>query len=521
MTPLHTHIQTVCVYPDRARVTRRGRAALEPGRCQLAIGNLPTTIDPASLRAGARGSIPATLLGVDLRREFFKDTPPGRGKEIRDRIQALEDQDRELADQQDSFGKQIEHLDGLSGETRRYATSLARGKSGLRDQAALLDFITEKRLEAQAEIRSLAVQRREIVRELEKLRKELQQIRNTRPRERYTAVIDLDVSRAGELEIELSYTQRGASWQPVYDIRLIDGRLEIAYLGQVGQSTGEDWQDVSLTLSTASPALSAIVPELDPWYIAPRQRLYARAQPVAPSPAAQQVAATAGAAAPPAEDEPVQAKPAAARIEQAGVSVTYQVGDGIDIPGDNSPRKIPIAVFDLPPEFDYLITPKLAEAAFRRVKAENNSPHVLLPGKVQLFDGPEFIGASELERTAPGQELELYFGTDNRIRVERELVRRETDKKLLGDRRRVRYGYEIRLENHTGERQRLTVCDQIPVPRHEDIRVRLESSQPKPNAQDELNRLEWEFSLEAGAEQRIRFDFSVEFPRDMVVKGLP
>ena len=37
--------------------------------------------------------------------------------------------------------------------------------------------------------------------------------------------------------------------------------------GIVQQSTGERWEDVNLSLSTARPSLAAVLPELDPWYL--------------------------------------------------------------------------------------------------------------------------------------------------------------------------------------------------------------------------------------------------------------
>jgi len=106
------------------------------------------------------------------------------------------------------------------------------------------------------------------------------------------------------------------------------------------------------------------------------------------------------------------------------------------------------------------------------------------------------------------------------VRVERELKQREVDKKQLGDRRRIRYGYEIKVTNLRSTPQSVTVFDQIPVPRHESIKVKLERAEPPATDQSELNVLEWKLSLQPGASQTVRFDFSVEYPREMEVVGL-
>lgn len=123
--------------------------------------------------------------------------------------------------------------------------------------------------------------------------------------------------------------------------------------------------------------------------------------------------------------------------------------------------------------------------------------------------------------TAPQGEIELYLGVDDRIKIERELKRRDVDKKFIGDRRRLYYGYEIALENHLPVEARITLHDQMPVPRHEEIKVRLESADPKPSEQTELNLLDWKLVLKPGEKRAVRFDFSVEHPRGMELVGLP
>jgi uncharacterized protein (TIGR02231 family) len=175
----------------------------------------------------------------------------------------------------------------------------------------------------------------------------------------------------------------------------------------------------------------------------------------------------------------------------------------------------------LNPLLDYVTAPKLVQAAYRRAKVENDSPYTLLPGQANLFSGPEFIGSIPLELTAPQGEIELYLGTDDRIKVERELKRREVDKTLLGGRRRVHYGYEIKLENLTPNQAKIELQDQLPVGRHEEIKVRLESAEPKPQDLSELNLLKWEFELASKEKQTVRFNFSVEYPQAMEITGLP
>ena len=244
------------------------------------------------------------------------------------------------------------------------------------------------------------------------------------------------------------------------------------------------------------------------------------AAPAAP-PAMEATFAVAAREAPVPEKEKVEAAVVTAEVETSGAAVTYRVPGTVAVPADGAPHKVTVARFELVPELDYVTSPKLVAVAYRRAQVTNDSPYTLLPGPANLFAGDEFVGTTKLEQVAPQGEIELYLGADDRIRVERELKRREVDKRLIGDRRRTRYGYEITLENLLPADAHVTLHDQIPVSRHEDVKVKLESTDPQPSEQTELNLLEWKLVLPPGEKQIVRFDFSIEHPRAMNLFGLP
>jgi len=535
MTELQTTITAAAVYPDRARVTRSGTATLEVGGYRLEISQLPLKLDPASVRASARGAARARLLGVDVRRDFYVETPAERVRELEQQVEALEDERHSLDAQTELLKQEHAALGELSSQTETYARGLAYGKTSAEAHMALLDSMHLRTEGLNTALLDLAVQRRGLERRLQKLQNELAQLRGAKGRERYTAIVEIQALQAGDLTVELTYVVSGAGWQPLYDVRLTQppdqptNTLEIGYLAQVTQRTGEDWPDVALTLSTARPALTETLPELDPWYVGPpvarRQRAAPRSMikmtaPAAP-PTLDDVVAGAATGAMIADEEEFEAEVVMAAVGTSGAAVTYQIPGAVTVPADGAPHKVTVARFELAPELDYVTAPKLVEAAYRHADVTNNSLYTLLPGPANLFAGDEFIGATELELPAPGGELELYLGTDDRVQVERELKRRDVDKKLIGDRRRLRYGYEIRLENLLPTETKVTLHDQIPVPRHEDIKVKLESAEPRPTEQTKLNLLEWELVLAPGEEYVVHFNFVVEHPREMSLLGLP
>jgi uncharacterized protein (TIGR02231 family) len=525
MAQLNTSVTAVVVYLDRARVTRAGKVALEPGVQRLEVPELPLKLNPESLRAAARGTARVRLLDVQVQRVFSVTSTIEQIRELESQIEALQDELRALDARTEMLKQNRMALAELAGRNRQYARALASGTLSLEAHLAMLDGLTERVKTLDDESRAIDRQKRDLERQVQKLVQELDNWRGVPRQETYTAWIDLEVIQAGDLTVELAYVVFGAGWQPLYDLRLLQDEkkpvLDLHFLAQVTQNTGEAWQDVALALSTARPALSGKIPELDPWYIAPLTLPAPAPEPGVrlASIAPMMMKANAARMVEPASEE-IEAEVAMTKVDATGAAVTYQVPGSVSVPPDGTPHKLAVAGLSLEPDLDFVTSPKLVEAVYRRLTVTNNSPYTFLPGSASLFVGEEYIGAARLELVAPQGKMELYLGTDDRIKVERKLKRREVDKRLIGGKRLVHYGYEVEIKNLLPTLVKITLRDQIPLGRHEDIKTRLESSLPKPTEQTELNLLTWEFSLASQEKRLVRFDFAVEYPQDMEVIGL-
>lgn len=533
---VRTKIVEVSVYTDRARIKRRGTVTVEEGIHTLEIAQLPLNLDSSSLRASGTfkantSTAEAQLLSVNIHKVFYQETPDTRIKELEDQIQLLEDEDQAHADKIDALKVQATFAHSVAEKAgEQLARGVAFSRSDITQGSALMNFIAQETERTQEGIRQTSIERRTLDKKLDALRAELQAMRSQQGRERYTASIEIDASTSGELTLDLIYDVAGASWNPLYDIRLNNDSIELTYLAEITQRTGEDWHDAALILSTARPILAAVLPELKPWYITVyqppvrppvqsailKQRTSAVAGMLETTAGDAEIAAVAAAA-----PAPVALKTQTAEVQSEGASVTFKLAQNANIPADGEPHKVTVATAQFDPQLDHIAVPKLAEFAYRRAKVKNSSDLILLPGKTSLFVEGDYIGNTTLKLIAPGEEFDLYLGVDDRVYVKRELKSREVDKKRLQDKRRLHYGYEIEVRNLRNDAIKLEVHDQLPVARHESIKVKLDSSEPKPDEKTELNELTWQLSLAPDAKQLIRFDFQIEHPRDITVTGLP
>jgi uncharacterized protein (TIGR02231 family) len=524
MIELVTEISEVVVYADRAQVTRLGKVTLEPGIQTLKVPDLTYWLNPDSVRATAKGSAKVRLLGVQVQHTFYEETPVEQLHDLEVEIEALKDDLNQMEKLNERIQQTQDNLITLAEQTETYALALASGEKSIEDQLSLLDKLRNRIIKFDRDLIKNEKNRRDKERQLERLEQELDQWRSSQGREAYTAMIELDVLSAGDLSVDLIYVVSGVGWQPIYDLRFSEASdqpvMEINYLAQVSQHTGENWQNVFLTLSTARPALTSKLPELDPWYIRPMPTETPTDKRVALSLALREDTQPLGNRID-VKDEEYIADQALATVESAGATVNYRLPSTVTIPADGSPHKTTVATISIVPELDYVTAPKQVEAVYRRARGINDSPYTLLPGLANLFAEGEFVGATKIEIIPPQGIIEIFLGVEDCIKVEREFIRRDIDKRVVGARRRIFFGYEINLENLLEEQAHLTVHDQMPVPRHEDVKVKLEFADPKPISQENMNMLTWEISQEARQKRAIRFVFSVDYPQTMELVGLP
>lgn len=530
---VETTVSQVTVYPDRARVTAVAECECEPGLHRLLADELPLTLESDSVRVTGRGSAQVRILSVDVTRQFYEETPAVQLRDLLQQIEQVEAEINTLQDEKEGWAAHGRYLDGLREATQEYAKGLSRGKTTVADQTTLIAFLQEQDSQMRTAVRGLDQQLKEAERRLQKLKNEAGQLRSSKPRERNQVQIEIEALTAGTFSPEISYVVNKAGWQPLYDVRLIEEdeppTLAVTYIAQVTQNSGQDWSEVALSVSTARPSLNQRLPELNPWYVDEARPIMPRAvrKPMAQTAVAspQAVAAAAVPADMAAEaDVPVmfEAETVSAIVQssESVTAVTFHIPGRADIPSDGSPHKKTLQQINLDPKIDYLCIPKHTDSVYRRATLENNSASPLLAGSASLFVGDEFIGRTRLDYTAVNGEIELLLGVEESITVQRELKKREVDKKMLRDQRRIRFGYEIELKNLLAKAVGVEIHDHIPVSRNESIKIKLDQVKPEPAEHTDLNMLEWQIALPAAGEQTILYEFLVEYPRTMNITGI-
>ncbi|MGW0434235.1 DUF4139 domain-containing protein [Micromonospora sp. NPDC003197] len=530
-------IVAVTVYPDRARVTRRGTVSLPAGEHRVRIGPLPLDLHRDSIRVGGTG--PATVLGVDVVTHHHDRSPDSAVAELEEQRWTVTVELTELADADAVERQRAEFLGTLAQRAGgTYARALATGDASPADVGAFADSVADQLAESRARQRELTERRKRAEERRAAIERKLTTLTGSKRPDRLAAEVTVAVGAADvasspadadavavEVELELSYVVNGAGWRSSYDLRLVDETLTLSWFGLVTQRTGEDWPECELLLSTARPSAAATVPELDPWYLD-------RFRPVPPPPvqtfgAMQPMSMSAQpAGAPPVAPAPAGAartsarvKESVATVEQGVAAATYRPARPVAVPADGSAHRATVAVLEMPTKLDYLTAPVRAEEAHLRATVVNGSTHTLPAGPASVFHGGDFVAATKLPRWAPGEEVELALGLDDRVRVERVLARRSDTKATLGSTRRREVEYRITVANHTPRSAAVTVLDQLPVSRDEGVVVRELRLEPAPTERSDLGRLSWRLQLAPGESREIHVGLRVELAKGVELVG--
>lgn len=532
--PVDSRISAVTVYQDRAVVTRSATVQLAGGTAELVFSNLPQALNEQSLQVSGKGTAQATILDVSAKQTYVDYTPDARVKELEDQLKGFGKQMRGLDDRSTLLNAQSATLDRMEGALfAPPAKDVPR--PDLNQFTASLAYLSEQKAKITTDRAALDEQREDLQNRIATVQNQLNELRGAGGRAFKTVTVRVAAAQAGSLDVSLAYTVPGASWVPSYDARVLstERTVRLDYFGLVRQSTGEDWKDVALTLSTARPSLGGAAPALSVWQLDVFNPIALREQ--AERSRRDEMRFAAKANAPAAVnmqtlttntgfylgDEAKEADFATATIEAGATSASFKIAVSSSVPSDNSPQKVPVTSASLKAVPEYLTVPKRQAAAFLTSKVVNSSEFPLLAGAMNVFLDDTFVATSALRTVMSGEKFDLALGVDDGIAIKHKRVTKFTeDTGLTNSGKRITYEYLLTVQNNKKTAERVIVADQVPLSRNEKIVVKLLSPDAKEVKPTDEGTLKWTLDLKPGEKRELTVKFTVEHDNDVSVSGL-
>ncbi len=453
-------VSEVTVYVDRARITRSVTVDVPAGRTDLVFDDLPIQLLPASLAAEGEGSAGATLTGIDLRPERGIEDRDARVAKLRSERRVFEDRVAQNSDVVSRLHAEIAFLGSLSPVA---PPALEPGVFLAKDVGAQMAGLSSR---VGADLRTLYAELRAVEqatasdnKEIARIDREIAQLASDGSSDAMRVAVGLDAAKAGKVTIRLAYVVTGAGWVPHYDARfqLADASVKLDLSGEVHQSTGEDWTDVRLILSTAAPQQGTAPPRLDPFWL---QEQYYRERDGYAEEEGMYDSDDAGMAL------------GSTAIADRVTAFEFTATRAEDVPADGTVRRVFLTSLAMNGDVIHEVVARKVESAYLTSKVTNTAEFALMAGSVSSYLGTAYVGEGRMGVVAPGEKTNFSFGVDDRVKVERRRVdQTEAAAKPLGNRERKKYAWKTKITNRTGKAIQVKVSDQIPATRDAAFKV--------------------------------------------------
>ena len=505
-----SRISRVTLYAGSATVERS--VAVSPDRARVELTGLPANFDMRTLRVEADAGIRIGEISV---RDIPRTTAlAGREADLESRIQALKDNRAMLEVEAKSAELVRDFLVSLKSHppTEGEKRPMVDAKS----IPAVIEAIRRGGGDALGAIQRVEVKKRALDKQIGALERELAGLRSG-ARDARTLVVNYSATQAGELRA--LYHVSNAGWRPLYRASLDSNgsKVELERQAIITQRTGEDWRGVALRLSTGVPRAANMV---DPatWEVALVQPRMAEAEYAMSDRVGAKLAQAPAAAAPRSRDEQ---KNEVAEF-QTQFTTEFEVPGRVDLGADGRQVTVSLARQSLAAKQRVRIVPRRDTTPL--VTAESAFPEgVWLSGDVQLYRDGSYIG-STYWNTQAKERLVLPFGRDDRIQVTVNRVKnRSGSGGIIGQRAERQIVDQYSVTSRHKAPVELLVLESSPVSVNDKIQVDA-AFEPKPktlNWEERRGVAAWEQPLAPGQTLKFVADYTISYPKDVAIAGLP
>lgn len=536
-------ISDVMVFADRAAITRTAAITLPAGAHVVSLSDLPAGLIPTSLKATGTSTGGGAVIGA-IRSKMMSSAElvAPRERDLNDQITKLKDERALIVADERATKARLDFLSKIgAAATTRTNEEMAKTLTLKPDEwivaADKLYTSTRDSLKASE---GYAIALRDIDKKIKALQDELNSLK-TGNTQSYQVQVPVEVASANtSLTLLVEYQVFGAGWAPIYDARLNTktADVDLVQYGSVQQSTGEDWVNVKLTLSTARPSEAATPPALFPLWLriidpaqfgmvqegmpasAPMMAKALRRNEMAAADSAEMAAGTMAIA-------PQALMVRTAQIETGGYTANYRVPGLMTVMADGSAQKALIQNLKTSSRLMAQVMPALSDQAYIVARLTLGGDQPFLPGAINLFRDNTFIGESFHDLMRSGQEMDLAFGVDDKIAVKRSILadKAGTAGIISGSKTMERLARTDIQNLHTFDIA-LEVKESIPVSADKRITVTLNDKDTTKGfvideKKDPKGVYTWPLTLKPNEKTSVQLGYTASWPADLNIQGLP
>lgn len=518
LTP-ESSITDVSVFSSGAQIKRAASISLKLGENIVILKGLAQDINSNSLNV--TGNANYLIKSVKHQMNFLEDA--SKNSELLSIESELKDTDFKLGTRSSLERVYKEEKNLLMANKSIKGESQSLLAEDLKEMAA---FYREHLEELEYKLLEINQEKQELQLKKQKLQQQLNKSRSMMNGYSSEIEIVLNATRNVIVPLEVSYIVSSAGWFVTYDIRTseVDKPIQLVYKANVSQSTGLDWSNINLTLSSGNPMVNGNKPSLEPWYMS----VYNAGLVYGAYKLQQSNKSDDGERKDKYEEvdfntrsfnSPLGYTSQLTESVESLLSVEFKISIPYDIPSNGEAYEVEIQRGDINSDYLYYAAPSLETTAFLLSRLTDWSELNLLPGEANVFFQGSFVGSSFLDPYSTEDTLDVSLGKDKNIIISRDKMEDFCKSSNFGGNKKTNRAYKIAVKNNKSIPVFIKVEDQVPISQQNDISVTV-GEIIDGSINEKTGIITWEINLDPGETKEVSFSFEVKHPKKMKIARL-
>lgn len=508
---IKTDLREVMLYTNAAELNHHATVNLAKGTSELIFTHIANGIDENSIQIGSSPHVTVmsvrsavNYIGADVKSDAFVKAENYFKKESH----TLANFQNQKATEE-SILKLLESNQKIAG---------VNGNTTVAELAKMADYYKTKYLEVKSNITALDDQillQQDLV---NKAQIQLEEVKGQTTGSGGQLIVQVMNNQAGNQPFDITYTSSQASWNASYDLRSAhtSSPLAIIYKANVTQETGIDWKQVHLILASGNPAQYGIVPNLTPWQLYYNQPVQSRPmmlQSKADNMVFNEVAVS--------DQKNIRIRGTSSinsytEQNENQLNTTFDISIPYDIASNGKPHSVSLKEYTHPATYSYIAIPRIDPNVYLMAELTDYEKLNLLPGTANVMFENMLVGKTYINPNDATDTLKLSMGRDKMISIKRDKINDLSQTKILGGSKKQSLVYEITIKNNKKNSVTLNLQDQIPIATDKSMEITLDDHSGA-DVEKETGLLKWNVTIPAGATQKIRFGYSVKYPKEKLV----
>lgn len=522
----------VLVYLQNAQINATAEVNLVPGMYNIVLEDLSQFLDDNSVQI--KGDADFTILSVVTKKNYLGDERKDpKLKALEDSIEVMNTKLNAVKNQIDALNEELVMIianKSIQGDNIGVSTV---------ELEKMANFYRVRVLEIRNKLTENEKKQTKIREKNSAILNQLNQLKSQQTKVYSEITLAIKCNSTTKSKIQLSYMVTNAGWAPFYDIKSesLTEPITILSKANVFQTTGEDWKNVKLSLSTGNPTYNNTKLVLIPYtlLLSNTDQIYRKGYNKSMTLSSSNSGVVMDA--PSMQDVIISSSRNQSKLIENNAGLTssqvssytsntenqtnniFEISIPYNIPSDGKEYVVAIQEYKAPAVYSYTAIPKLDKDAFLLANLINWDQTGLLPGEANLFNEGTFVGKSYFETRVTNDTIPVSLGREKNIILDRKKVKSFTEKNFTGGTKKTTLEFEIMVRNKKKAEVEITIEDQIPLSNTEEVTIELINGSNATYVK-ETGKLKWIIKLKPSESNTLKFGYIIKYPKKYNISNL-